>query len=498
VLAPSTSVIGPAGSGAVAAGSHVTADAAAQILRQGGNAIDAIVAAGFAGAVSEPGLSGLGGGGFCLYRRPGQAPALLDFFVNAPGRGREPGKPIAMDTIEVQFEQTTQIFHAGWGSVAVPGAFAGYLALHSALGRLPLEQILQPAIHAAQHGVEVEPVTALDLQLVGAALGITEAGRRLCFSDGAPKVTGDVLRNPDYARLLQALGAGDIVGPHDPQYVAPLADAMREHGGALTAEDMQAYQPVHRTPMEMDRLGQRIFTNAPPSFGGAIVVRALRDFSAQPTGRWVALMKVLVQAIAAQREHDLHQPDATQVSRGTTHMSVIDGDGFVAALTISVGTGSGIVTPGWGVMLNNMAGEEDLHPAGLGSLTPGTRMGSMMAPTIIESADGTITAFGTGGSERIRSTTSNLLLRLIDDGATLSAAVDAPRVHIAPDGVVHIEPGLESDERGDLTQSYPVQEWRERDFYFGGVHAVRRHPDGVTEAVGDGRRGGVAFVVPPQ
>lgn len=498
MLAASTAAIGPAGSGAVAAGSRVTADAAAQILRQGGNAIDAIVAAAFAGAVSEPGLSGLGGGGFCLYRRPGSPPELLDFFVNVPGLGREPGKPIAMDTIEVQFEETTQIFHAGWGSVAVPGAFAGYLELHSTSGRLPLERILQPAIDAAERGVEVEPVTALDLQLVGAALGLTEGGRQLFFRNGKPKVTGDVLLNPDYGRLLRALAAGDIRGPHDPQYVGPVADAMDEHGGALTAEDMRAYRPLRRAPIHWERMGQRIFTNAPPSFGGAIVARALRDFEADSGDRWSALMVALEQSTAAQREHDLHQPNATQVSRGTTHISVMDGDGFVAALTISIGTGSGIVVPGWGVLLNNMAGEEDLHPAGLGSLAPGTRMGSMMAPTIVESADGTITAFGTGGSERIRSTTSNMLLRLIDDGAALPAAVDAARVHIAPDGVVHLEPGLGTAERADLDRMHTVQAWRERDFYFGGVHAVRRHPDGVTEAVGDGRRGGVAYVVPPQ
>ncbi len=475
----------------IAAGSVATAHAGAAVLRSGGNAVDGVLAAAFAAAVSEPGLSSLGGGGFCLVRLPNGHLRVWDFFVNAPGIGRADGAPVVMDSVTVHFAQTTQIFHAGWGSVAVPGAFAGYLALHETHGRLSLEDIVEPAIHLAEQGTPVEPVTDLDFALVGAALGLTQEGRDLFFTGDEPKTTGETLTNPQYAHLLRALVHGEISGPNDAQFIGPLAAAMAEHGGALTVEDSMRYSVEQRVALHLERSGHQIFTNPPPSYGGAIVLRALSRSRIHVP--WTELAHALSEATDDQRRADLADPDASHVPTGTTHVSVIDADGMVAAMTMSIGTGSGIVVPGWGVQLNNMAGEEDLNPAGLHSLPPGTRMGSMMAPTLIEAPDGTLTALGTGGSERIRSTTTCLIRRLVDDGRSLEEAIDAPRMHPAPDGAVHLEPDHEA--AGEFAAYADVQIWDQPDFFFGGVHAVRRFPNGAVQAVGDGRRGGCAVAV---
>jgi gamma-glutamyltranspeptidase/glutathione hydrolase len=489
MLAPSTFVTGPPGSAAVAAGSMPTAEAGAHILRMGGNAIDAIVGAAFAAAVSEPGLSSLGGGGFCLHRDPVGCIELVDFFVDAPGRDTQPDQIPIIETITVQFASTTQVFHAGWGSVAVPGSFAGYLDLHGRHGRLPLAAVVEPAVHLAQHGTPVEPVTALDLTLVGGALGCTPESRALVFEGDRPKIAGEILANPAYAQLLRDVVSGAIIGPHDLRYIEPLATAMRHHGGVVTMADLLRYEPIIREPLVAERRGTQVITNAPPSFGGSIVMNVLADLALEPT--WLDVIYAL-------NDHtERHRSAPGQTSQGTTHVSVIDREGHVAALTMSIGTGAGVVVPGWGVQLNNMAGEEDLSPVGLHTLPPGTRMGSMMAPTITVDPDGTVTGFGTGGSERIRSTTTAMLLRLIDRHESVLSAVDAPRMHPSPDGTVQIEPGFTSAELEPVNRDFDATHWQARDFYFGGVHLVRRSADGTVSAVGDGRRGGQVVLVEP-
>jgi gamma-glutamyltranspeptidase/glutathione hydrolase len=264
---------------------------------------------------------------------------------------------------------------------------------------------------------------------------------------------------------------------------------MHLNNGMVTTADILSYEPVVREPLIAERQGTAIYTNPPPSFGGSIALGALADLPVSSS--WVDVVESL-------NEHTIRQRnDPAQRSKGTTHVSVIDRDGYVAAMTLSIGTGSGVVVPGWGVQLNNMAGEEDLNPAGLHSLEPGTRMGSMMAPTLLVNPDGSVTGFGTGGSERIRSTTAGIIIRLIDESRSLLDAVDAPRIHPAPDGSVQCEPGLPEDVVAALEASYRVNNWRRKDFYFGGVHAVRRGSDGSVTAVGDGRRGGHVEIVFP-
>jgi len=172
---------------------------------------------------------------------------------------------------------------------------------------------------------------------------------------------------------------------------------------------------------------------------------------------------------------------------------VIDADANAASVSISNGEGNGHIVEGCGFMLNNMLGEEDLHPAGFHEWTPDTRLSSMMAPTIITAPDGGLTALGTGGSNRIRSAIFQVALNLIDRDMAIAEAVAAPRLHVEKCGAVSFEDMLAPDERTGLLAAFPqAQPWPERNLFFGGVHAAARGAGGALEGAGDPRRGGVS------
>lgn len=495
-------VVGPPGSGAVAGGSREVVAAAMATLGAGGSAVDAALSGAFAAAMAEPALASLGGGGFLLSAAADAGPEVLDFFVDVPGIGSGP-RAVRLETVVVDFARTgsaasssQQVFHGGWGAVAVPGCLSGYLAAHQRGGRLPLAQVVAPAIALARTGVELSAGQRTFLHLVADLLDLTADSRRL-FAQA--QATGHYA-NARYAALLSDIGAGRVTGLPDHEFGDALLAASMAGGGALTRADLAAYRPVLRTPLDLVRADARIWTNPPPSVGGSIVVDALARLSGSGgrAGRadWALVAAALADATMAQR-------GAGQVPTGTTHVSVVDGDGGFAAITASNGSGSGTVVPEWGVPLNNMLGEEDLRPADGSALPPGRRMGSMMAPTLLELPDGSRTVLGTGGSERIRSALLAVLVRMVDEGRSLAEAVAAPRVHVTGTGPVHVEPGLPADDLASLSGLSArrgwagVEPWPAPNLFFGGVHAVRRGADGSVEAVGDARRTGSVGVVRP-
>jgi len=182
--------------------------------------------------------------------------------------------------------------------------------------------------------------------------------------------------------------------------------------------------------------------------------------------------------------------------RGTTHVSVIDAEGNAAACTVSNGEGCGHMVPGCGFMLNNMLGEEDLNPAGFFRWQPDTRVSSMMAPTLAERPDGAVIALGSGGSNRIRTALLQVLNAVLASNRSLAQAIPAPRLHMER-GHLDIEGGWDPVTVTALQTAFPdSRAWPERSMFYGGVHAVARHPtSGLIEAVGDPRRGGAALAV---
>jgi len=480
----------------VAAGHPATSEAGAEVLRGGGNAFDAAVAAGFAAAVVEPALTGLGGGGFLLARTASGDARLFDFFVDTPGRGLSgPPEQPDFEPVTVRFGHADQVFNVGLGSVAVPGCLPGYLHVHRSLGRVSLAQVLAPAIRLAREGVVLNAEQAYLLEILQPILSLSEAGRRLYTRGGRSPAVGERLVNADLAdfldRLLEsAAGAGFA----EPGLAQRIAADMENGGGRVGVADLEAYRVRERAPLAFGYRDVEVLANPPPAFGGTLVeisLRLLEAGGAMPPWGTAAHVERLVdgmietEAIRARGEVAARLRSA----QGTTHVSVGDGDGNVAAMTTSNGENSGYVVPGTGVMLNNMLGEEDLHPDGFHASPPGERVASMMCPTLLLRHGRPQLVLGSGGSKRIRTALAQVISNAVDYGMDPRSAVEAPRLHW--DGsVVQIEPGGGKEAVAALAARWPLNLWSQRNLYFGGVHAIG---PGLVGA-GDPRRGGsVAF-----
>lgn len=519
--------------GAVACGHEETAAAAAEILAEGGNAFDAALAAMCAAFVVEPVFCSLGGGGF-LMAGPAAGEALAyDFFVETPrrrGAGDIDFYPILAD-----FGTATQEFHIGLGAIATPGAVKGLFAAHADLATLPMTRLVEPAVRLARDGWRLRPIDHYVFRVVGPILIAREDSRgAYTHPDGHLLHRGDVMRQPDLAASLEALAREGAELFYAGEMGRALVDACRAGGGQLTADDLAAYRVERRRPLARDYRGARILTNPPPSSGGILIAFALEMLcrsepaalgfgSAQHLALLTQVMALTNRARLECRLHEavdereeqsaaarLFDPAlvrryADEVAgrpafgRGTTHISVIDGDGNLAALSLSNGEGCGYVLPGTGIMLNNMLGEEDLNVAGFDAWRGGTRMSSMMAPTLAFLADGGVAALGSGGSNRIRTAILQVLSNLIDFDRPAAEAVTAPRIHFE-NGLLSIEGGhADGSDRsaaallGDLCERVMV--WPEHNLFFGGVHTVTRDAEGGFAAGGDPRRGGAVAIV---
>lgn len=490
--------------GLVAGGHPAVAQAAASVLEQGGNAFDAVVAAGFAASVAEPTLSSLGGGGFLLARTAAGDATLFDFFVDTPGRG------LAPDAVEPHFVPVTiafpgsdQVFNVGRGSVAVPGCLSGYLHVHERLGDLPLAAVVAPAVDLAAGGVVVSPMAASLVALLWPIFDRAPDTHALFAPHGHPLRPGERMVNPDLAAFLARLGDDPGHTFHRGALAEAFASDQAAGGGLVTLDDLAAYEVVERRPLTVDYRGHRVLTNPAPSFGGSLValtLALLEDGGSVPglgtPDHAVALAEAMVET---DRLRSLGEVDRRlQVSRGTTHVSVADRHGNVASMTTSNGEASGHLVPGTGILLNNMLGEDDLHPDGFHAAPAGERVASMMSPTVVLDPSGDPRlVVGSGGSKRIRTTIVQVVSAVVDHGAPIEAAVQAPRLHWDGD-LLQVEPGWPATTVAALRERWPVNEWAERNLYFGGAHAVvPSGPGGPGSAAGDPRRGGAALAVDP-
>lgn len=482
----------------VAAGHPAVVAAAHEVLDAGGNAFDAVVAAGFAGAVAEPALTSLAGGGFCLARTAAGEEVLVDFFVDTPGLGLAAPPVPHFEEVVVAFEVATQAFHCGPGSIAVPGCLPGYLHVHQRFGRVDLATVVAPAVRLAREGVDLLPRQAGILGLLERIVLRAPAGRALFAPSGRLVAVGDRLRNPELGDVLADLGRGGDVRFSG----GPLAEALLSvtaSDGLVTAQDLAAYRVVERAPLEVAWQGRRVLTNPGPSFGGTLIAAALvrLDPVDLPAGdpRWPAGLVDVAADVDTHRRAILDGADPAILgpgrpgsARGTTHVSVWDGEGGAASMTTSNGECSGDVIPGTGILTNNVLGEDDLHPDGFHAAPPGLRVASMMAPTVVVGPDGaTEVVLGSGGSKRIRAAVTQVLVNVLVHGLGPRAAVGAPRVHWDVDHV-EAEPGLPPDALAALAAVGPVNAWPDRSMYFGGAHLV---VPGVG-AAGDPRRDGAA------
>jgi gamma-glutamyltranspeptidase/glutathione hydrolase len=504
--------------GVVAAGHPLSAEHGAAVLRDGGNAVDAAIGAMLASFACEPLLTGLGAGGYMLVAPPRGTPVLLDFFVEAPGRGADLSRRSQLIPINVSFGDAVQVFNIGASSVGCFGLPAGLCAASSRFGRIPLAALVAPAAKLAREGVELNAPQAYVIEILADIVTSTPESAALFAPDGRVVSAGDTLRQPELGDALELLGAEGSAPFYTGEVAAAIVAWLSERGGTLTAADLGAYEVVDREPVDVAYAGRHVLTNPPPSAGGILIAHALATLAgddrdgAPDVLRIVEVMEQTQRARTPEFLDGLADPSFVErfLAEGaqgtgvgglggpggrlgsTTHIAVLDRDGWACSVTCSNGASSGVVVPGTGVHLNNMLGEQDLNPLGFHRHAPGRRLPSMMAPTIVTRDGEPELALGSAGSNRIRSAILQTIIRVLDEGAAADDAVRAPRVHFE-DGVVYAEPGIDVEalERAGWT----VARFRDRNLFFGGAQAVARDPAGGFSGGGDPRRGGAAVVV---
>ena len=510
--------------GVAASGSAEVSRTAVDILEAGGNAFDAVLGALCTASIAEPLLVSLGGGGFLLALADGQKPRVYDFFCQTPIR-RRPTNELDFYPIMANFGTAAQEFHIGMGSIAVPGMIAGIFEAHQALGRMPLGDIMAPAIELARKGVLVDDFHHYIIRILRPIMQATQASFALYESPAHPGRlirSGELLRNPQAAAALEMLVAEGPDLFYRGEWAERLADDCAALGGQITRADLAAYRVERREPVVFRYRGARCAINPPPSPGGCLIAFALgvmsdwdsrQDAWGSPGHALNLLRGMRAASVARHRYHlesGLERENMQRFlgeetvrewqrglqlnslfSRGTTHISVADRAGNIASLTASNGEGCAYVLPGCGIMLNNMLGEEDLNFGGFHRWKEGARLASMMSPTVAELADGTRIALGTGGSNRIRSAITQVLVNLLDFDMSPGQAVTAPRMHLEGD-MLSLEAGLAEETLAALVAAVPRHHvWPEKNLFFGGVHTVSIKHGGIFDGTGDPRRGGV-------
>ena len=503
--------------GVVAAGHPLTAEAGADVLRAGGNAVDAAVAAVLMSFVAESPLTGPGAGGFMVVHAPGET-HVLDFFVAAPGLGLEDREPASLVPVDVHFSKdAVQRFSVGPASCGAYGTTLGLAETLSRFGTVSLADLTAGPARAAREGVEVVPMQAFLFTVLEPIVTSTPECAAIYAPAGRLLREGDTIRLPELGDLLERLGAEGPGFLYGGDLAHAVSDWVLERGGMLSREDLASYEVIERQPARVTYRGREVLTNPPPSSGGILIADALGILERldQPHDPYV-VAEVIASTNRARDEEFLAglgtegflerflakqalDTVATEVrSRlgNTTHISVMDAEGACASVTCSNGSCSGVVVQGTGMHLNNMLGEQDLNPLGFHRHPPGARVPSMMAPTVVLRDGDPEIAIGSAGSNRIRSAILQTVLGVVDHGLAAQEAVSAPRLHVE-ERQVDAEPGVDEAALDRLEQAgYEVRRWSERKLFFGGVQAVARNPDtGRLTGGGDPRRGGVASVV---
>lgn len=496
--------------GAVAAGHPLTAEAGAGVLRAGGNAVDAAVAAVLASFAVESPLTGFGAGGYMMVARPGgEEVVLLDFFVAAPGLDQAPRRA-ELVPVPVRFDAVTeQVFYVGPASCGVPGTAAGLLSALERFGSAPLAELVGPAVALAREGAPVNAQQAYILDILAPIHARLEGTRELYAPQGNPLREGDTFRFPELAEALERFGAEGAEPFYRGEVAAALSEFVVEHGGTIGRLDLASYEALSRRPIAASFRGAEVLTNPPPSSGGILIAYCLglleRLGESSGPEQLVAAMGAANGLRDLEFAESLYEEGmeagvldalgldaaAAGLLGSTTHISVLDGDGMCASVTCSNGSGSGVLVPGTGVILNNMLGEEDLNPLGFHKIAPGRRVPSMMAPTIVRRGGEVELVLGSAGSNRIRSAILQTVVRVLEQGLPVAAAVEAPRLHFE-NGVVQAEPDIDAEALARVEErGVAVARWPAINLFFGGVQAVARDPrTGALSGGGDPRRGG--------
>lgn len=505
---------------AVAAPNDLAAAAGAAVAHDGGNAVDAAIAAAVTTMVSELGLVSLSAGGFVTLALPGEEPTTVDGGVEMPGRGLTEDR-FGRGTWEVSTDYaggTTMTI--GPGSVATPGALKALDVAWRRHATLPWARLLEPALEAARgfpHGSASyyyldyvhEPVFGWHPESRATVLG----------PDGVLWPAGSTVVVPHLADTVRQLAEEGVDTLYGGDLGHRVARAVAEADGILTLADLTAYDAVVR-PALRTRVGAwELATNPPPAAGGVATAALLELLDGMPAGpTWDdGELRALARAQTLVLGEGLNDPDTeagrTALAEGllarmrgidrlaltspsTATVSAVDAAGGACAITVSSGYGSGFVVPGTGFGMNNCLGEQELVGSGPHSLRPGTRLGSNMAPSVARREDGAVLAISSPGSDRIPTALAQVLALVAHGGLDVAGAIAHPRLHVRvrrdedPQVRVDHEEDLRlPDGLGLPTRAMPVHS-----MYFGGVSAAHWSPGSGLGASGDPRRTGAVAV----
>ncbi len=463
------------------------------MLESGGNAIDAAVAACLAVGVVEPASSGIGGGGYLVYQ-VGEQGGVIGF----PMKGPLAAKP---DMYELTGESATGSFGwpgvvddaniEGFRSIATPGAVAGLCEAHRRFGKLPLTEVVAPAVRLARKGFSPNPFGLYQISGMGGMLFRYAELRRVLMPNGnmpgGDVVDRVVLKQPDLANVLEAIGKGGADAFYKGDIAAAITSDIRRNGGILSEDDMAQYKPlVWDKGLEF---GYRGFTVRVPPFAcagttSAMTLKLLDGFDiaemghnsvdmlhayiscarlayadrfqylADPAFADVPWNGLLSDAYTARRratirdtvpaayeagdpwQEEGRQPDSVlpasrpAVDNGTTHLCVMDGEGNAVSITNTImsGFGSGIIPKGTGVIMNNGMMWFDPVPGRINSIAPGRLPLNNMTPALVLDGDGVRMAVGASGGRRITNCVTQQIVKVLDFGMGPQAAIDSPRV----------------------------------------------------------------------
>ncbi len=494
---------------AVASSSRLSADAGAAVAEQGGNAVDAAVAACLVSMTTEPGVCALGAGGHVTVWGPGEPPVTVDGYAAVPGLGLpDPRAGDAAWEVELTYGGGVSTV-VGYGSVGVPGGLAAMGRASERYGRLPWRETVEPAREIAARGFPLPSACHHYLQTSAELVYGWDANSREAFfdSDGQLMQAGQVMRLPYLADTLERIATHGVEDFYTGDIGHAIADYIHDNGGALNRKDMAEYRALERPSLEVPLDEWHVGTNPAPAVGGAtlgamlLLMRSLRH-----TGWDAAAVKRLVdvQHAVTRFRHDRldHSDDMDQdvqdllrmaaedvlpgSSGSTVHTSVVDSGGLGCSITMSSGYGSGAVPPGTGVWLNNCLGELELNRGGFGRMPLGARLISNMAPTVARSNDGRVLATGSPGADRITTAILQVLVNYMHLGMSLEEAVSHPRAHveIGSEGYrVAYEAGLPMTD-----VELPLRRFDQLSMFFGGAGAAEWDPRRGFTVAGDPRR----------
>lgn len=507
--------------GMVASAQPLASAAGLEILMAGGNAVDAAVASAFALGVVEPNATGLGGEGMMVvYLADKKLTIAIDYRSMAP----------LADMSKVKFPADGHV------SVAVPGTVAGLCLALQKYGTMSLEQVMAPAIRYAKNGFIISETVAQSITDRFDPISKNDALLEILAPDGLPLQAGQILKNPDLAKTMEKIAAG---GP-EVFYQGEIADAiaadMAKNGGYITKEDLKAYKAIEREPVRGTYRGYEI-VSAPPPVGGLSVIEMLNiienfDIASQPplsprnvhilaeamkrgfadNSAFVgdpAFTKIPVEGLldkgyAKQRAAEIDLAKMTPAVKAgtppehpsTTHLSVVDRNGNMVALTQTISSfwGAAVAVPGTGIILNNEM--QNWSAKGANAYAPGKRMRTTIAPTIIAKDGKPIVTMGTPGAGRIISTMVLLTVNLIDYKMGVQEAIEAPRFYARDtEKVLSAEARMPKETKDWLTSiGYSIKDYPDFDLFFGGAQAILVDPvSGMMYGGADPRRDGAVF-----